>query len=86
MKTGTDPGFEKGGGAVGSGARLHKLFLTNVGQFRGLFNIFGTKRGERAPPAPPSGSAPGRDLMTDVMWSCFLVPAVPVGMKSEGDL
>ena len=30
------------------------------GQFRGFFKEFGTKKGGRAPPAPPSGSAPGR--------------------------
>ena len=53
---GADSGFEKGVGAEGSGAR----FSAYLGQFRGLFKEFGTKRGGRAPPAspPPSGSAP----------------------------
>ena len=31
------------GGA--QGVRLHKFFLTNLGQFRGLFKEFSTKRG-----------------------------------------
>ena len=48
---GADPGFKKGGGAVGSGARSQYFF----GQFRGLFKEFGTKKGGRA---TPSGSAP----------------------------
>ena len=43
-----DTGFEKGGGAVTSGAPSQHFF----GQFRGLFEEFGTKRGGRAPPAP----------------------------------
>ena len=51
--SGKDPGFEKGGDAEGSGAR----FSAYLGQFRGLFKAFGTKRGGRAPPAPSSGSA-----------------------------
>ena len=41
-----DPGFEKGGGAEGSGVRFSKY----LGQFRGLFKEFGTKRGGCAPP------------------------------------
>ena len=48
--SGADPEFEKGGGVGGS---PRQAFLTNVGQFRGLFNEFGTKRGGRATPAPP---------------------------------
>ena len=52
--SGADPGFEKGGGAVSSGARSQDFF----GQFRKLFKEFGAKRGGRSPPAPPSGSAP----------------------------
>ena len=47
--SGADPGFEKGGGAVASGARFQDFF----GQFRGLFKEFGAKRGGRAPPAIP---------------------------------
>ena len=46
---GADPGFEKGGGAEGSGVR----FPAYLGQFRGLFKEFGTKKGGRASPAPP---------------------------------
>ena len=46
-----DPGFEKGEGA---GACPQDFF----GQFKVLFKEFGAKRGGRAPPAPPSGSAP----------------------------
>ena len=54
--TGADPGFEKGGGAGGSGAS----FWAYLGQIRGFLKEFGTKTGGRAPPAPPpSGSAPG---------------------------
>ena len=45
---GADPGFEKGGGAVASGARSQDFF----GQFRGLFKEFGAKRGGIAPPGP----------------------------------
>ena len=44
--SGVDPGFEKGGGAVASGARSQDFF----GQFRGLFKEFGATRGGRAPP------------------------------------
>ena len=46
---GEDLGFEKGGGADGSGAS----FGTYLGQFRGLFKAFGAKTGGRAPPALP---------------------------------
>ena len=46
-----DPGFEKGGGAGGSGARPQHFF----GQFRGLLKEFGAKMGGRT---PPSRSAP----------------------------
>ena len=42
-------GFEKGGGAGGSGARPQAFF----GQFRGLFKEFGAKKGGRAPLATP---------------------------------
>ena len=52
---GADPGFEKGGRVVASEAGSQDFF----GQFRGLFKYFGAKRGGRAPPAPPSKSAPG---------------------------
>ena len=55
MHSGADLGFEKGGGAGGSGAS----FWAYLGQLRGLFIEFGAKTGGRAPPAPPSGSAPG---------------------------
>ena len=48
ISTGADPGFEKGGGAGGSGARPQDFF----GQFRGFFKVFGAKRVGRAPPAP----------------------------------
>ena len=44
-----DPGFEKGGGAGGSGSRPQDL----LGQFRGLFEEIGAKMGGRAAPAPP---------------------------------
>ena len=44
--SGADPGFEKGGGAGGSGVRPREFF----GLFRGLFTEFGTKRGGCAPP------------------------------------
>ena len=47
--TGADSGFEKGGGAGGSGAS----FWAYLGQFRGLFKEFHAKTGGRAPPAPP---------------------------------
>ena len=49
---GADPGFGKGEGAGGSGARPQDFF----GQFKGLFKEIGAKRGGRAP--PPSGSTP----------------------------
>ena len=49
ISTGADPGFEKGGGAGGSGSRPQDFF----GQFRGLFKVFGAKRVGRAPPPPP---------------------------------
>ena len=37
--SGEDPGFEKGGGAVASGARSQDFFV----QFRGLFKEFGAR-------------------------------------------
>ena len=43
---GADSGFEKGGGAGGSGAS----FWSYLGQFRGLFKEFGAKTGGRVPP------------------------------------
>ena len=46
---GADPGFEKGGGAVGSGARSQDFF----GQFRGLLKTFGAKSGGLALPCAP---------------------------------
>ena len=47
--TGADPGFEKEGGAGGSGTS----FWAYLGQFRILFKEFSAKTGGRAPPAPP---------------------------------
>ena len=47
--SGADPGFEKGGGAGGSGAS----FEAYLGQFRGLFKEFDAKTSVREPPAPP---------------------------------
>ena len=52
---GADPGFEKGGGAGGSGSRPQDL----LGQFGGLFEEIGAKMGGRAAPASPSRSSPG---------------------------
>ena len=52
--TGADPGFEKGGGAGGSGARPQDF----LGQFRGLFKVFGAKRVGRKPPCAPLPLAP----------------------------
>ena len=54
---GADPGIEKGGGAVASGARSQDFF----GQFRGLFKKIRAKMGGRA---PPSGSAPANNNLT----------------------
>ena len=53
---------------MGSGARSQDFF----GQFRGLFKEFWAKRGGRAPPAPPSGSAPGFLLLRydKNQWQC----------------
>ena len=45
LLSGADPGFEKGGGAGGSGACPRDFF----GQFKGLFKEFGAKRGGRVP-------------------------------------
>ena len=41
-----DPGFEKGGGASGSGTSFEEYLW----QSRGLFKEFGAKTGVRAPP------------------------------------
>ena len=46
INAGADPGFEKGGGAVASGALSQGFFC----QFRELFKEFGAKRDGRAPP------------------------------------
>ena len=51
---GADPGFDKGWGAGGLGASFGEYLC----QFRRSFKKIGLKTGGRAPPAPPSGSAP----------------------------
>ena len=64
---GADPGFEKGGTAVASGARSQDFF----GQFRGLFKEFRAKRGGRVPPPLDPRLLPSFKIILH-----FLIPRV----------